>query len=750
MFLRAGGVCVTLILPAVGLAANVTVNVSSNLVTVCGAVFGMGTAIYDNINGDPALPGRIMASGVNTLRYSGGGLADIFHWSISQPSLDTIYGNYGTTPWWGVTNNYSYLGSQTDFGNFVHLLDQAHAQAVITVDYGSGQQWDSTHTKLVAPFTNSQPQEAAAWVAYANGDASLYGTPNDITIGVDVLGNDWKTVGFWAKLRSSTLAQYQAWAGTADHLSDYNFLAINHPAPVGIKFWEIGNETFGTGYYDGSTNGYSVNYTAPYTGTSRFGIESLSPAVYGQQVKAFSLAMKAVDPTIKIGAVVSTPPGDYSWDNFNNTGERWIPQVLSQCATDVDFVIAHWYPTASGSGSSLLSGVRTTIPLMINGVTPGLDTDTSAGLRDWINTYRPTDGTNVQIFITEFGYMGSLSSSVVGPVNALFCADSYATWMDLGVANIDWLELNKTTFLGDTYGALANGAAYYAIQMVHDMAGVGDTMVATTSDASTIRAHAALQQSGKLGLLLINESRTSTQTVNVAVSSLSLSNSGTQYQLATNNFTSGSVVPTTSPSSNTVSGLGNAFSVTLPPYSMTVLVIPSLTNNSAPVLAPISNQTVNVGQTVAFTASATDTDLPPQKLTFSLAVGPGNATLDTNTGAFSWRPLVTQANTTNPFALKVADNGMPGLSATQSFNVMVNPLALPSLSSVVLSNGQITFLMGGGQIGPDYAVQVSTNLFDWRTLYITNSTGSPLQLPDTNAATAPAQFYRVKVGPPLP
>ena len=29
----------------------------------------------------------------------------------------------------------------------------------------------------------------------------------------------------------------------------FNFLAINHPTPEGIKYWEIGNETFGTGYY---------------------------------------------------------------------------------------------------------------------------------------------------------------------------------------------------------------------------------------------------------------------------------------------------------------------------------------------------------------------------------------------------------------------------------------------------------------------------------------------------------------------
>src|ERR1019366_3339508 len=48
-----------------------------------------------------------------------------------------------------------------------------------------------------------EPKEAAAWVAYANGNASLFGTTNDITIGIDSLSNNWRTVGVWAKLRSS-------------------------------------------------------------------------------------------------------------------------------------------------------------------------------------------------------------------------------------------------------------------------------------------------------------------------------------------------------------------------------------------------------------------------------------------------------------------------------------------------------------------------------------------------------------------
>jgi len=180
-------------------------------------------------------------------------------------------------------------------------------------------------------------------------------------------------------------------------------------------------------------------------------------------------------------------------------------------------------------------------------------------------------------------------------------------------------------------------------------------------------------------------------------------------------------------------------------------VIPTLTN-TPPVLAAITNRTVNVGQTVALTASATDTNQPPQTLTFSLFSAPTNDTLTqiNNTNAtFNWRPLVTQANTTNVFTVKVADSGTPSLSATQSFTVTVNPLTPPSVSSAAWRNGQFN-LQVSGQAGPDYAVQVSTNLVDWSTLWITNSPPMPFQWADTNAGALPMQFYRIKVGPPLP
>ena len=147
-----------------------------------------------------------------------------------------------------------------------------------------------------------------------------------------------------------------------------------------------------------------------------------------------------------------------------------------------------------------------------------------------------------------------------------------------------------------------------------------------------------------------------------------------------------------------------------------------LAPNTALTLTPISNQTVNVGQTVAFTAIATDTNSPQPSLNFSLLYGPASATLAqaNNTNAnFNWRPAVTNANSTNAVAMMVAVSGSPNLSATQSFNITVNPLTLPSVSSVSINNGQLGFQISG-QTGPDYAVQVSSNLFNWSTLFITN------------------------------
>ena len=105
----------------------------------------------------------------------------------------------------------------------------------------------------------------------------------------------------------------------------------------------------------------------------------------------------------------------------------------------------------------------------------------------------------------------------------------------------------------------------------------------------------------------------------MTISGPTLASTGTWYQFGLANYSGDT--PISPVSSNTVSGLGNSFTVSIPPYTMVDLLIPPAASNTPPVLAPIGNQTVNVGQTVAFTASATDTNQPPPILTFALLDG---------------------------------------------------------------------------------------------------------------------------------
>jgi hypothetical protein len=227
--------------------------------------------------------------------------------------------------------------------------------------------------------------------------------------------------------------------------------------------------------------------------------------------------------------------------------------------------------------------------------------------------------------------------------------------------------------------------------------------------------------------------------------------SGVSATFANNPMIAGTSLLTLTASNSVVSGTTNVTVVAtagLISHTRTVALTLTGPTNTAPTLDPIPNQTVNVGQTVALTANATDTNTPPQTLTFALLSGPTNTTLNTNNGAFWFRPLVTQADSTNSFTLKVSDNGTPSLSATQSFAVMVNPLSTPAIGGVSSVGGQFSFRISG-QGGPDYAVEASTNLTQWTNVFITNSPALPLVWVDTNSA-GPQRFYRVKVGPPLP
>jgi hypothetical protein len=168
--------------------------------------------------------------------------------------------------------------------------------------------------------------------------------------------------------------------------------------------------------------------------------------------------------------------------------------------------------------------------------------------------------------------------------------------------------------------------------------------------------------------------------------------------------------------------------------------------NVAPVLGPLSNYTVNAGQTVSFTATATDSDVPTNTLMFSLLSPPAGATI-TSGGLFNWRPGVALANTTNVLQVMVQDNGAPVSNDTRSFTVVVNPLAASvMLTPLGYANGQFTIGVTGPH-GPDYVIMGSTNLQQWSDLTTNLSPILPFQQTDPVAGSFSNRAYRVRLQP---
>ncbi|HEX7577646.1 MAG TPA: hypothetical protein VF430_06380 [Verrucomicrobiae bacterium] len=63
-----------------------------------------------------------------------------------------------------------------------------------------------------------------------------------------------------------------------------------------------------------------------------------------------------------------------------------------------------------------------------------------------------------------------------------------------------------------------------------------------------------------------------------------------------------------------------------------------------------------------------------------------------------------------------------------------------------MTNGQIT-LMVGGDYGPDYLIQVSTDLILWQNVFTNLSPTPPFNWTDTGATDFTSRFYRVLLGP---
>src|SRR5262249_42054371 len=87
---------------------------------------------------------------------------------------------------------------------------------------------------------------------------------------------------------------------------------------------------------------------------------------------------------------------------------------------------------------------------------------------------------------------------------------------------------------------------------------------------------------------------------------------------------------------------------------------------------------------LSFTASATDTDLPANTITFSLIGAPAGASIDPVSGAFTWTPTEAQGPGSYTFKVRVTDNGSPALFNEEEGTVLVAQVNVaPHLAATV-------------------------------------------------------------------
>jgi hypothetical protein len=302
----------------------------------------------------------------------------------------------------------------------------------------------------------------------------------------------------------------------------------------GFKYWEIGNECYGT--WEDDTQSLPHD---PYT--------------YATRAVQYINAMKAVDPTIKIGVVAvtgedadsngySAHPATNPRTNVAHNG--WTPVMLATMkAAGVlpDYLIYHRYDgSPGGENDATLLQAALTWP------------NDAANLRQMLTDYLGASGASVQLLVTENNSVytdpGKQSVSLV---NGLYMADSIANvmqtefnsliWWDMyngpgntynnGTANVS-VNLSPSLYGWRMYGdyGVENGEGgsldptphdryptYYVMKLLSNFARKGDTVVTATSNNTLLSTYAVHRLDGSLTLLVINKSPAATYSANIAI-----------------------------------------------------------------------------------------------------------------------------------------------------------------------------------------------------------------------------------------
>ncbi|HEU5133696.1 MAG TPA: hypothetical protein VFU13_01010 [Steroidobacteraceae bacterium] len=413
---------------------NVVVNPKDRIRKVDRRMFGINAAIWDGAYASPNTTALLTELNNQALRFPGGSQSDIYHWEPNRSERPD--GTLEPFEW------------ATNFDEFVAIAAETRAAVYITANYGTG-----------------TPEEAAAWVNYAN------------------------------------------------KVKRHN-----------VRYWEIGNENYGNWEADKNDRPHD-------------------PVTYATRFKEYWRQMKAVDPTIKIGAVVVL--GEDAFANYpeqvvtnprtGQTHSGWTPvmlDTLKQLGVTPDFVIYHRYEQGPGGESDLF---------LLNSASSWAND--AAALRQMLDDYLGPKARKVELACTEhnsvFSNPGKQTTSLV---NGLFYADAIGNLLKTEFNAMLWWDLrngqegsnnNSSTLYGwrrygdygivsaaDPAGPADRYPTFYVNKLLKHYARGGEKVVQASSNYSSLGVYAVKNLGGTLQVLVINKHPSATLNATLSIPGL--------------------------------------------------------------------------------------------------------------------------------------------------------------------------------------------------------------------------------------
>jgi hypothetical protein len=346
----------------------------------------------------------------------------------------------------------------------------------------------------------------------------------------------------------------------------------------GFQYWEIGNENYGDWERDDNSRPHDA-------------------VTYARRAQEYIRQMKAADPSIKVGVVVSE-----NWMErgglFTNALRKgdlrefivqgyqgWTPKMfatLKQLGVRPDWVSLHYYPP----------------------VLPGRENDArllqfssawarlAASLRKDLKTYFGDAHTNVEMLCTENNSVGlSTGKQTTSLVNGLYLADSFGQLAQTDFSSFLWWDLrnmqdrsanNSASLYGwrpyGDHGIMSGNdtryPTFYVLKLLKYFARDGDRIVRAASGNKLLSVYAARRANETLALLVINKSPQTVMNANLSMAGFQPQPTATIYsygipqdEAARTGSGSEDIAQTN------LSGAATEFVHSFAPYSATVIVL---------------------------------------------------------------------------------------------------------------------------------------------------------------------------------